>query len=882
MTDPEEMHLSVHPSVVFKLGADLITDDVQALVELIKNSYDAESPSAEITIDTNVWTDLRTGDIVEPPLSINPEDDLDAAAGEDDVLSDRQPVRGRITLSDRGTGMRLADIRDGWLTVSASSKKKKKEDLSLIGENERTPLGDKGLGRLGAQRLGQIITLTTFPRLAEGQSPAAVPGYRVSICWQDFENVSSLMSVPLQVSEIPRGANDAGTKLEIRGLYSPEEWSVESGGELERRLSTMMSPYKEVPGFKVRIRVNGHGIDLRERTDAIREKASVSYTLRYKDQVLVISGRVSLLYLRPPQGVDDIAVFDRLVGLDNGHSFLEWLVAKYSMRAADVGITSGDDQYFVQVNHHVDVSLEPDFERQPAEMVEQDEDEAELASRPLPPIIDPGPFTGEIEQVVLRFNPTNVFDSTDAYRDFVRAIRGVRVYRDGFGIRVPDDWLDLAAQWSSASSYYTIRPENVLGHIDLTARYNGALVETTNREAFSDTPAHRNFLRIVGQWLSYSERVQAFLRRGYNEYRKVKLAEVAEVSPTITPKALVARVQAQMDAMDASSEVVVEAAAAVDGIAQIATNLEAKKTELEGQLFTDPRVVAAYDDALNQVRSAAAEAKRLLASVAERSDSFHNERASLELLLEQVSALEEQVRDVWEAVSLGLTAEALSHEVNNVADRLRSRSAQITSYMRGADITDARIWSYVEHVRSTASALAKQLSRLDPSLRNVRESRDDLALSSVVAQASEYFAPRWNSKRIALEVEVIEDFTVRMNAGKLTQVFDNLLLNSEYWLERLIEDGGASTGEVKVQIEAPFVLVSDSGPGINPSIENSLFDPFVTTKPATQGRGLGLFVVKQLLDAEGIAISLDPERNERGRRSTFRLDFRRALNRVTD
>jgi C4-dicarboxylate-specific signal transduction histidine kinase len=64
---------------------------------------------------------------------------------------------------------------------------------------------------------------------------------------------------------------------------------------------------------------------------------------------------------------------------------------------------------------------------------------------------------------------------------------------------------------------------------------------------------------------------------------------------------------------------------------------------------------------------------------------------------------------------------------------------------------------------------------------------------------------------------------------------------------------------------------------VDPTIETALFQPFVTTKGKGKGRGLGLFVVQQLLDAEGCAISLLQKRNDKGRRYIFELDFSGAL-----
>jgi signal transduction histidine kinase len=828
---------------VFKLGEDLITDDVQALVELIKNSYDADSPSVEITIDSNIWVDLRTG--VELP-----------GGHEAQSNSSQEPVRGRIIVRDRGVGMTYETIRDGWLTVSAS----KKGELKLHPERlkGRMPLGDKGLGRLGAQRLGRALTLRTFPR-SHGDQPAdAGPGYEATLVWDDFLEVDSLSKLPIQILPVAHRATEHGTTIEIRGLRSLQDWSAQ-GDVLERRLARMMSPYDDIPGFKVRILVDGNSVDLREHTRAIRDKAAVAYSLVYSEQSVRIEASISTLYLQPLTGLDDRLVFDRLVGNDNGHSFLEWLLEHEGARAEEVGLRHGDPERFAHASVTLDLSKAPDFEFR--------EDSAGRR------FADPGSFSGEIEQVVLRVNPTSVFDSADAYRDFVSSINGVRIYRNGFGIPLADDWLNLAAQWSSARSYYTLRPENVIGHIDLTVEHNQALVETTNREAFSDTPAYRNFLHIVGEWLSYTERLQSTLRRGFNEYKKSLLASVAEIEPTATPAAIVGRVQAQMTRLEGASTHLEKADQAIAEMDHAAVILNTQRTLLDDQVAADPRLVRIYDEAIAEVGRATTQVRQLISNVRDQAIAFEAERAGLDLLLAQVSIMEQQVRDSWEAVSLGLTAEALSHEAANVTDRLRSQSTQLVAHLRKAKIEDRSVWNFVEQVRGAVASLAKQISRLDPSLRNVRETRRAFSIREFGEGLSDYFDARWAGRNIQLLIDVDIDFTVSMNAGRLTQVFDNLLLNSEYWVETALLSGSIEQGKVRIVISRPFVFVSDNGPGINPAVEASLFDPFVTTKPRTRGRGLGLFVVSQLLDADQISIGLDEERDATGRRHTFRIDF---------
>src|SRR5260370_12238046 len=86
-------HFDIHASVVFQLGESLITDSVQALVELVKNSYDADASYCKLTISTE--------DITDPG-------------------SPFRGASGSIVIEDDGVGMTIEDIRRGWLTISNS------------------------------------------------------------------------------------------------------------------------------------------------------------------------------------------------------------------------------------------------------------------------------------------------------------------------------------------------------------------------------------------------------------------------------------------------------------------------------------------------------------------------------------------------------------------------------------------------------------------------------------------------------------------------------------------------------------------------------------------------------------------------------------------
>jgi len=374
-------------------------------------------------------------------------------------------------------------------------------------------------------------------------------------------------------------------------------------------------------------------------------------------------------------------------------------------------------------------------------------------------------------------------------------------------------------------------------------------------------------------WADYAALVQEHLRRGYNEYRREMLAESIDVTPRITPESLIKEVNRQIVEGSDLTHQASEARRSLANIQAAASALEGERQNSGNTVFHDPVLTAALDRTVEQVRQSVSEAQAMMLHLDELVETQQRLKAGVDLLEQQLQLAQEQIGDAWESVALGLSAEALSHEVQHISDGLRGRSAQITQYLKSINSDDQRVWTYVEHVRSSASALGKQVARITPSLRYMRERRADVVMSELVQKLIDYFGARWGANGLRIEVDLVEDFKIRANEGKLTQVFDNLILNSEYWLLQQLAAKQIDHGVITISIEAPFVTLEDNGIGVDESIEELAFDPFITTKPAQNGRGLGLFVVRQLLDSMNSTIALAPERNLHGRRFRFRMNF---------
>ncbi|MEO0419078.1 MAG: sensor histidine kinase [Pseudomonadota bacterium] len=190
MTD----HLKFSPDILRRLGEELVPDIDQGIVELVKNGYDADATQCDIALD-----DLMSG-------------------------------KGVVEISDNGTGMTADQIRRGWLVIGRSDKRK---DF-LTPKYKRVPVGDKGLGRLSALRLGNRVSLVT--------RPAAEPGkqYSLVLDWTEYEKADVVEDVSLEITETETDLSQ-GTEIRIEDIEAKINRSTVN--KLARSLLLLSDPF---------------------------------------------------------------------------------------------------------------------------------------------------------------------------------------------------------------------------------------------------------------------------------------------------------------------------------------------------------------------------------------------------------------------------------------------------------------------------------------------------------------------------------------------------------------------------------------------------------------------------------------------------------------
>lgn len=199
----------IMPRVIAHLGEDLIKDESIAILELVKNSYDAGASICDVDFVFDFWGNLE-----------------------------------KINVTDNGSGMDLETIENVWLVIGTDNKKRKLQD-NVEG---RIPLGEKGIGRLGVHKLGRRIKLYSkannnneifvdidWRKLAESED---IDDFKVDYGYQKTNN------------HFRQG--ETGTIIEITDLKG--EWNRRKLRTVFRNLTSLNSPFThQSDSFEVKV-----------------------------------------------------------------------------------------------------------------------------------------------------------------------------------------------------------------------------------------------------------------------------------------------------------------------------------------------------------------------------------------------------------------------------------------------------------------------------------------------------------------------------------------------------------------------------------------------------------------------------------------------------
>jgi len=819
-------HFDVSAGLIRQLGEELVSDEVTAMMELIKNSYDADADWVVVEINT------------KDPYS-NPNI----------YYKDSKP--GYISIKDNGFGMSETDIWDKWMKISLSSKKKFKAEGKTT-DKGRTPLGEKGVGRLSTNKLGNRLELYTGEEKSDKIN-------HVAFDWDSFEEDTSLTAVPVYINQFQKSKSEKGTTLIITNLRDSQKWEGGSWDKFRGQISQMIFPFKEKRVFNVYLKLNGENIDLDELSANVRKNSVATFNFKLENNKLQLSGKVKFQKLNGSNSPDAIEFYETKILRDFGQDFFSFLTDVESNKKYHVN----DLKYSGKQGVFYTFKREIDFDLLPGNSLILNEKTNELE------VANPGNFEGEINDFY--FQDTNsitqAFSSLSEFKRIVQNQVGIRIFRDGFGIKPygidGQDWLNLSGSQTSGSSFYGLRPGNVVGYVAITAIDNKNLKEKTDREGFTDSPYSMNFMKSMNYFISEVDGILESTRRSYNDY-KTKIAKESS------------DIQSIADSFTKIRKTSTKGKSISEKAVQVKYNLvnaanRLKEISMSPQKNAEDKERAKLFEAITKSLE---EAEKVLDQVESILQETTKLNEYVNYLKPQIDSLEEQLSDFAELAGLGLTAEALSHELSNIIDRMVEETDRINKKLKGSSVIElTAVNVYVEYIRSATKAFRKQLSHLAPSLKYVRESKEKISLKAFANEVKEYYEEKFGNKIRFITSLKGTDFTVKMNKGKLTQILDNIIINSEYWLKEKMKQNPRFQPSITLELKEPFIRIYDNGNGINQNIQDRIFQPFVSGKPKKVGRGLGLFIVQQLIETINGEIILSSEKNQYGNRYIFQIDL---------
>ena len=223
MEENNKLHFKTNIQLKSIIGKDLINDDNIAILELVKNSFDADAKKVEVQ-----YLNLKEND--------------------DKITSSFSNKTSRLIIKDDGLGMDLVDIQEKWLNIAYSEKKSNNR------QHNRMMAGAKGVGRFSCDRLGEYLNLYTKKLNSEDY-------LLLKIDWKKFEiddNTKEIQSIDLDYETLTKTeftnrnleVFEQGVLLEIIKLRSnwvsetkdAKNWNTDKLVNLKKYLEKLINP----------------------------------------------------------------------------------------------------------------------------------------------------------------------------------------------------------------------------------------------------------------------------------------------------------------------------------------------------------------------------------------------------------------------------------------------------------------------------------------------------------------------------------------------------------------------------------------------------------------------------------------------------------------
>ena len=829
MQRSEKMNLTASARLIMQLGEQLIEDELVALLELIKNAYDADANNVDVLIDTNTVTPYG---------------------------------KGRIEIKDDGNGMIPSIVRNSFLRLSTSFKEEEKSSIYY----HRRVLGKKGIGRLSFQRLGSYISVETVPNieryekteLLKKEDKEFINEYskiNIDIDWSEFPIDMDFSDIMATVKYEKDVVTSYGTKIVIQGIKNLNFWDMDKKKEekLKNELLNMMDPFqknlkeKRKDGFSVLLKINDIPYSVKPiEEDLLDELYDSKVTFKFNNWKFHIEVERQLKYVM--QRRESMIKNMKKAGFEVLHEEkYEKETKKYDIDFFDLKAVAVN---YPKINFTVEkINFLSKEELEELEKKREDKEisEEEYREKILAQYAYPGDFEGKIyardlmntEEIDIILQKEGLVKAKlNTLRDINKvwsSMQGVYVYRNGFRV-LPygrKDWIGFTekSQKSAANIY---REHTVVGYLKIDGFTSENLEEQTNRQGFIQDEYGKNFFMLLQEFLlNIIFESDVLFRDGFTSIKNFENKVVTE-NGKITFEKVSGFEEEKNDKMQ-----------------DVKAGIEDLKTAVINKSIS----VSASQKVIENLQQQLSEYEKVEQKVIDEK--------SQEIYLKSKQI--DEIKDIVPLLGLGIIAESLTHEMKRIEQNVEEYARNTIKFKNDVD----RIVKNQRNIITQTNFLKIQLAHMESTYRRNLEKQEEILLRDFLLEMYVNGDSPMSRKAYRDNVDVLvegDNILLKANKGILTTIFDNIFLNSLYWVQY-----SEQKKYIKFVVKQSGIIECfDSGCGVHPEIEDKLFEPFRFMKE--NGRGLGLFIVKELTENMNGRVWLSDERRE-GRRYKFVFDL---------
>lgn len=219
-------------------------------------------------------------------------------------------------------------------------------------------------------------------------------------------------------------------------------------------------------------------------------------------------------------------------------------------------------------------------------------------------------------------------------------------------------------------------------------------------------------------------------------------------------------------------------------------------------------------------------------------------RSELDRQIASQRATESALQRADKLIAVGRLSAALAHEIGSPLQIIAGRARSLLS-----SSSDERTVRYAQALANQAERITRIVQRLLTFARQEHRESSVVHVNEALTDVLALVEMEARRKGVELTSTVAADVPpIVVNGDQVQQVVLNLLRNA---VEASTAEGRVSlavSAEKREGVEGVSFVVEDEGCGIPPHVEEHLFEPFFSTRHARGGTGLGLTVVKSIVD----------------------------------